>query len=559
MTKLTRLQYALVLLNVIFRLYSALYMIIGDCDETFNYWEPLNLLLRGFGKQTWEYSPEFSIRSYAYLIPYYIVGKACQFLAGVSPVNIFYAVRIVALAGITSLCELKFFVTMNQFSTSVANWFIFLSTISPGMSHGGVALLPSSLALQTTLLANSYLLSATKSVQNKSVERNLIKAAGCYFIGGILGWPFALALGLPIGLYILARIAKQSTSPSVLVSVFVVAISIMVPVVLIDSYFLQKWVFIPANIVLYNVFGGDGEGPEIFGVEPWTYYVLNMALNFHAIVPLSIAGTLFNPVFTNLKKFSLLVSLQLIIWYAIFFSQPHKEERFMYPIYPLVSILAAIFISKVFNVLKKISVARRLQFVAKIATVLLLFTISVLRIFNLVENYAAPLQVFYKLAQLPSIPGDLVNICMGKEWYHFPNSFFLPDGYRLQFVESGFDGLLPGDFYELKSIVDSTTFVPMNMNNKNKFEPDKVVDLATCDYYVDNSQSESTPQLLNPDLSVDNEWDVLQCDKLLNPHGSHNMLGKMLYIPTPLRKWIPYNVEYMQFCILKNRVEKQHP
>ena len=559
MTKLTRLQYALVLLNVIFRLYSALYMIIGDCDETFNYWEPLNLLLRGFGKQTWEYSPEFSIRSYAYLVPYYIVGKACQFLAGVSPVNIFYAVRIVALAGITSLCELKFFVTMNQFSTSVANWCIFLSTISPGMSHGGVALLPSSLALQTTLLANSYLLSATKSVQNKSVERNLIKAAGCYFIGGILGWPFALALGLPIGLYILARIAKQSTSPSVLVSVFVVAISIMVPVVLIDSYFLQKWVFIPANIVLYNVFGGDGEGPEIFGVEPWTYYVLNMALNFHAIVPLSIAGTLFNPVFTNLKKFSLLVSLQLIIWYAIFFSQPHKEERFMYPIYPLVSILAAIFISKVFNVLKKMSVARRLQFVAKIATVLLLFTISVLRIFNLVENYAAPLQVFYKLAQLPSRPGDQVNVCMGKEWYHFPNSFFLPDGYRLQFVESGFDGLLPGDFYELKSIVDSTTFVPMNMNNKNKFEPDKVVDLVTCDYYVDNSQSDSTPQLLSPDLSVDNEWDVLQCDKLLNPHGSHNMLGKMLYIPTPLRKWIPYNVEYMQFCILKNRIEKQHP
>ncbi|MDC6271856.1 hypothetical protein PP707_06115, partial [Acetobacter pasteurianus] len=161
MTKLTRLQYALVLLNVIFRLYSALYMIIGDCDETFNYWEPLNLLLRGFGKQTWEYSPEFSIRSYAYLVPYYIVGKACQFLAGVSPVNIFYAVRIVALAGITSLCELRFFVTMNQFSTSVANWCIFLSTISPGMSHGGVALLPSSLALQTTLLANSYLLSAT--------------------------------------------------------------------------------------------------------------------------------------------------------------------------------------------------------------------------------------------------------------------------------------------------------------------------------------------------------------------------------------------------------------
>lgn len=37
------------------RLASALLNPVGDCDETFNYWEPTHLLLYGSGMQTWEY------------------------------------------------------------------------------------------------------------------------------------------------------------------------------------------------------------------------------------------------------------------------------------------------------------------------------------------------------------------------------------------------------------------------------------------------------------------------------------------------------------------------
>lgn len=37
------------------RLISARYNIVHDCDEVFNYWEPLHYLLFGYGKQTWEY------------------------------------------------------------------------------------------------------------------------------------------------------------------------------------------------------------------------------------------------------------------------------------------------------------------------------------------------------------------------------------------------------------------------------------------------------------------------------------------------------------------------
>lgn len=32
----------------------------------------------------------------------------------------------------------------------------------------------------------------------------------------------------------------------------------------------------------------------------------------------------------------------MYVWFAIMFSQPHKEERFMYPVYPLIIFNAAV-------------------------------------------------------------------------------------------------------------------------------------------------------------------------------------------------------------------------
>lgn len=37
------------------RLVSAIFNIVHDCDEVYNYWEPLHFLLYGYGMQTWEY------------------------------------------------------------------------------------------------------------------------------------------------------------------------------------------------------------------------------------------------------------------------------------------------------------------------------------------------------------------------------------------------------------------------------------------------------------------------------------------------------------------------
>lgn len=40
---------------------------VTDCDEVYNYWEPLHFLLYGSGSQTWEYSPIYALRSYVWM------------------------------------------------------------------------------------------------------------------------------------------------------------------------------------------------------------------------------------------------------------------------------------------------------------------------------------------------------------------------------------------------------------------------------------------------------------------------------------------------------------
>jgi alpha-1,2-mannosyltransferase len=59
---------------------AAAYAPIQDCDETFNYWEPTHYLSHGYGKQTWEYSPEYAIRSWAYIGIHAIVGNLRRLL-----------------------------------------------------------------------------------------------------------------------------------------------------------------------------------------------------------------------------------------------------------------------------------------------------------------------------------------------------------------------------------------------------------------------------------------------------------------------------------------------
>ena len=72
--------YIAFLVNVL----AALLAPIQDCDETFNYWEPTHYLRHGFGLQTWEYSPEYAIRSWFYVGLHAIVTGIGTFMPSVT-------------------------------------------------------------------------------------------------------------------------------------------------------------------------------------------------------------------------------------------------------------------------------------------------------------------------------------------------------------------------------------------------------------------------------------------------------------------------------------------
>lgn len=64
------------------RVWGAVVNTISDCDEVYNYWEPTHQLMYGRGFQTWEYSPQYALRSYIYVGAHAVVGKALAFIVG---------------------------------------------------------------------------------------------------------------------------------------------------------------------------------------------------------------------------------------------------------------------------------------------------------------------------------------------------------------------------------------------------------------------------------------------------------------------------------------------
>lgn len=71
--------------------------------------------------------------------------------------------------------------------------------------------------------------------------------------------------------------------------VFISAVVIAIPMVWVDSVYFGKIVVAPLNIILYNIF--TSHGPNLYGTEPFSYYIINGFLNFNFVF----IGALFAP------------------------------------------------------------------------------------------------------------------------------------------------------------------------------------------------------------------------------------------------------------------------
>ena len=95
-------------LLLLVRLISAFFNNIHDCDETFNYLEPIHFLLDNTGLQTWEYSPVYAIRSYAYLWLYAGPLWLLSQLVVVPPLLSFFLIRF-GCAIVCAIAETYFY------------------------------------------------------------------------------------------------------------------------------------------------------------------------------------------------------------------------------------------------------------------------------------------------------------------------------------------------------------------------------------------------------------------------------------------------------------------
>ncbi|KAI2499640.1 Alg9-like mannosyltransferase family [Fragilaria crotonensis] len=342
--------------------------------------------------------------------------------------------------------------TLVSKNVSYAAALLFLT--STGMTHAAGAYLPSSSVMILWMICASCYV----RLQVRTFCALAVVATLC------LGWPFGVIVFVPMGVDLLRR----DRSPiRLLFGVALWACVVQAAVMFLDYKHYGKWTSAVLNIFRYNAQSG---GDELYGIEPASFYFKNLSLNFNYAALLSI---LFLPASALLRlcrrplPTSLIVLIApLYLWLAIVVPRPHKEERFLFPVYPP----------------------------------------------------PAPLKV---LAALPvSAPGV---VCTCGEWYRFPSSYYLPEGYQLAFLPSSFSGQLPKYFEAEGSRAGS------NFNDVNREEQDRYVNPESCDYIFELETSPDA-DCLKVMMGSSAEWTKLVDVPFLNAKETA-ILHRILYVP----------------------------
>ena len=475
------------------------------------------------GMQTWEYAPQYALRTYAYLVPMAALSKMYELILSVLPGSFLgilgrslslpyvatkplqFCMLRSTLAATTALSELNLHSALSRtISPTVAAFFLIASLSSAGMFHAAPAYLPS------VHVMSCWMCSAAAQLRGNDAEAI---ALGLVAVQAF-GWPFSAVLFVTTGLWAVWKAAgmqgnkanESESSPAnigavvkLLLRTALHATIIQIVVMVIDYVYYGKIVSPTFNIFVYNT---KGQGDELYGIEPLSYYVKNLFLNLNFV---SILGLFALPVVMlkqllqrdNAFASKMLVILPMYVWLVIVAPRPHKEERFLFPIYPMLCAGAGLVVEEVVSVavcvIGRLIKASPPQAGAKtkhslaMTALIPIVLVSVSRSAALVANYSAPLKAYAHLhdSVIAAEHDEPVAACVGGEWYRYPSSFYLPPNAHLAFLKSSFGGQLPQPFTEYGSKEKSLTVQKGVFNDMNEEEVDRYVDIKACAYIIE--------------------------------------------------------------------------
>jgi alpha-1,2-mannosyltransferase len=180
-------------------------------------------------------------------------------------------------------------------------------------------------------------------------------------LGGLVGWPFAGLAAVPLGLQALL---SAGILPTLTVALLAAAAALL-PSLAFDTAFYGRLTLSAWNLVKYNVVGGESGR---YGTEGPLFYLLNLFNSFNLALILALVAPLVRcradaapsslvtsfPAAVQAEvlcalaarrrpRLPLLVVLSSFhLWLGAMSSIPHKEERFMYVVYPQLCLGAAL-------------------------------------------------------------------------------------------------------------------------------------------------------------------------------------------------------------------------
>ncbi|CAP24199.1 Protein CBG02293 [Caenorhabditis briggsae] len=293
-------------------------------DEVYQSAEVAHHLVYNTGHLSWEW--RHSLRSFFHPALIALILKVLKILSLDTQYLVYHVPRL-AHALLFALSDLSFYKTClrlcktkgiaeNSFITYLSSWFVF---------YCAPRTLSNSLETSLTLIALNWF----------PFERSYKGITWPYIAFGVVTVvirPTVALIWIVFGLHHLYYNPRPFRS--LLRTVLPVALPILTITVIIDSWAYGKPTIPLWNFLQFNVVQG---GSSLFGVHPWHWYITSGA---PAVLTVQLLPIFVGIVGPSIFRPTLLPLIATLFYITVHSLLPHKEQRFLLPIIPLLCIYA---------------------------------------------------------------------------------------------------------------------------------------------------------------------------------------------------------------------------